>query len=53
MVADNGTISDFLSTAIFCEGIEKGYELAEEFDAEVIIVKKDKSVLITDGLEDK
>ena len=53
VVADNGTISDFLSTAIFCEGIEKGYELAEEFDAEVIIVKKDKSVLITDGLEDK
>lgn len=53
VVADNGTLSDFLSTAIFAEGIEKGIELASEFDAEVIIVKKDKSVFITDGLEDK
>ena len=53
VVADNGTLSDFLSTAIFCEGIENGLKLADEFDAEVVIVKKDKSVLITDGLEDK
>ncbi len=53
VVADNGTLSDFLSTAIFCEGIENGLQLADEFHAEVIIVKKDKSVLVTDGLEDK
>ena len=53
VVADNGTLSDFLSTAIFCEGIENGLKLADEFGAEVVIVKKDKSVLITDGLEDK
>lgn len=53
VVADNGTLSDFLSTAIFCEGVECGLSLAEEYNAEVIIVKKDKSVLITDGLEEK
>lgn len=53
VVADNGTVSDFLSTAIFAEGVEKGTELAHEFDAEVIIVKKDKSVLVSKGLEDK
>lgn len=53
VVADNGTLSDFLSTAIFCEGIENGLKLADEFGAEVVIVKKDKSVLITDGLEEK
>ena len=53
VVADNGTLSDFLSTAILCEGIENGLKLADEFGAEVVIVKKDKSVLITDGLEDK
>ena len=53
VVADNGTLSDFLSTSIFCEGIKNGLKLADEFQAEVIIVKKDKSVLITDGLEDK
>lgn len=40
VVADSGTLSDFLSTAIFAEGIENGLKLANEFDAKVIIVKK-------------
>ncbi|MBQ8765565.1 MAG: FAD:protein FMN transferase [Clostridia bacterium] len=53
VVADSGILSDFLSTAIFAEGIEKGMKLADEFDAEVIIVKKDKSVLISKGLKEK
>lgn len=53
VVADNGTLSDFLSTAIFAEGIEKGISLASEFNAEIIIVKKDKSVLISKDLEEK
>lgn len=53
VVADNGILSDFLSTAIFCEGIENGLKLAEEFHAKVIIVKKDKSVLISKALEEK
>lgn len=53
VVVDDGTVSDFLSTAIFTEGIEDGIRLADEFDAEVIIIKKDKSILISKGLEDK
>ena len=53
VVADDGTVSDFLSTAIFAEGVEKGTELADEFDADVIIIKKDKSVLVSKRLEDK
>lgn len=53
VVADNGTLSDFLSTAIFCEGIENGLKLADEFHAKVIIVNKDKSVLISKALEEK
>jgi thiamine biosynthesis lipoprotein len=53
VVAENGTLSDFLSTAIFAEGIENGMMLANEFGAEVIIVKKDKSVLVSDGIKDK
>lgn len=53
VVADDGTVSDFLSTAIFAEGIEDGIKLADEFEAEVIIIKKDKSVLISKGLENK
>ncbi len=53
VVADDGTLSDFLSTAIFAEGVEKGFQLADEFQAEVIVIKKDKSVLISKGLENK
>ncbi len=53
VVVDDGTVSDFLSTAIFAEGIENGVKLADEFNAEVIIVKKDKSVLVSKGLENK
>ncbi len=53
VVADNGTLSDFLSTVIFCEGIEDGLKLADEFQAKVIIVKKDKSVVISKALEEK
>ena len=53
VVADNGILSDFLSTAIFCEGVPNGLKLAEEFHAKVIIVKKDKSVLISKALEEK
>ncbi len=53
VVADNGTLSDFLSTVIFIEGVEKGFEIADEFDAEILIVKKDKSVLVSEELNDK
>ncbi len=53
VIADNGTISDYLSTAIYIEGIEKGLLLADEYDAEVIIIKKDKSVIISNSLKDK
>ena len=53
IVAENGMLSDFLSTVVFIEGIEKGVEIAKSFDADVIIVKKDKSVLISEDLKDK
>lgn len=53
VLADNGTLSDFLSTAIFAEGLENGVALAKEFDAEIIVVKKDKTVLISKGLKEK
>lgn len=53
VVADCGTLSDFLSTAIFAEGVENGLQLAYEFDADVLIIKKDKSVLISKDLKDK
>ena len=45
VVANNGMLSDFLSTVIYIEGIEKGVEIAEIFDASVVIVKKIKLFL--------
>lgn len=51
--ADDGTVSDFLSTAIFILGEEEGMRLAEKYGAQVIIVKKDKTVIVSDGLRDK
>lgn len=53
VVAEDGTVSDFLSTAIFCEGAEKGAALARKYSAEFIIVKKDKTVFVSEGLKDK
>ena len=53
VVAENGMLSDFLSTIIYIEGVEKGVQIAEYFNAQVIIVKKDKSVLISEELKEK
>ena len=53
VVAENGMLSDFLSTVIYIEGIDKGVKIAEDFDASVVIVKKDKTVLISEELKDK
>ncbi|MBQ5678054.1 MAG: FAD:protein FMN transferase [Clostridia bacterium] len=53
VVANNGMLSDFLSTVIYIEGIEKGVKIAEIFDASVVIVKKDKTVLVSKELKDK
>ena len=52
VIADGGTLSDFLSTAIFILG-EDGLSLAEKYGAQCIIVKKDKSVIISKELEGK
>ncbi len=52
VVAKNGMISDFLSTLIYIEGVEKGFQIAKEFDAEIIIIKKDKTVLVSNGIND-
>lgn len=52
VIAGGGTLSDFLSTAIFILG-EDGLRLAEKYNAQCIIVKKDKSVIISKELESK
>lgn len=50
VIANGGALSDFLSTAIFILG-EDGLTLAEKYNAQCIIVKKDKSVIISKELE--
>lgn len=50
VITNGGTNSDFLSTAIFILG-ENGFDLATEFNSQVIIVKKDKSVIASSSLE--
>ncbi|MGN0539210.1 MAG: FAD:protein FMN transferase [Candidatus Fimenecus sp.] len=52
VIADNGTVSDFLSTAVFILGDVKGVALAEKYNADVIIVRQDKTVLVSDSLKD-
>lgn len=49
VITDGGTKSDFLSTAIFILG-EDGFSLAEEMNSQIIIVKKDKSVIASKEL---
>lgn len=50
VITKDGTESDFLSTALFLLG-EGGIDLAKRENAEFIIVKKDKSVIISSSLE--
>ena len=52
VISKGGTQSDFLSTALFILG-EDGMDLAKQENAEFIIVKKDKSVIISSTLRDK
>ena len=52
VISKGGTESDFLSTAMFILG-EGGIDLAKRENAEFIIVKKDKNVIISKSLEGK
>ena len=44
VISESGLLSDALSTACFVLGIEKGFDLAEEFGAEVIFITEDGSI---------
>ena len=51
IVSESGLLSDALSTACFVLGVEKGFELAEEFGAKAVFITKDKRIIPSDGLE--
>ena len=45
VISPDGTLADALSTAIFVQGSEKGFETANEFDVGVIIITKDGNII--------
>ncbi len=51
-IAENGSLSDFLSTALFLEGEHDAKVLAEKYDALYICVKRDKTVFVSRELKD-
>jgi len=53
IVADNSTLADGLSTAVFVLGVEKGLALVNAMDGvDALIVTADKKVYATDGIKD-
>ena len=53
VVCESGTLSDALSTACYILGYSDSISLLKHYDAQAVFVFKDKTVRITDGLEDK
>ena len=51
VIADNGDLCDFLSTAVYISGENEGIRLAEKFNAEVLIVRQDKTVIMSESLK--
>ncbi|MCR4594560.1 MAG: FAD:protein FMN transferase [Clostridiales bacterium] len=50
-IAENGSLSDFLSTAMFLEDEKSAETLAKKYDALYICVKRDKTVLVSKELK--
>lgn len=53
VVADNGALSDMLSTACYILDFQSSLKLLESYDAEGVFIFNDGSIKITDGLKDK
>ena len=52
VVAGKGTLTDILSTACFLVGSEEAFRLAHEYDAAVIAVKTDGTLLVDASLRE-
>lgn len=50
--AENGALSDLLSTACFLLGLEKGKALLDYYGAQGVFIDEGKGVYVTDGLQD-
>ena len=53
VIADDGLVSDALSTACFILGKEKGKELAEQYNAQVVFVDEKKNVYVSEAIKTK
>lgn len=53
VICESGLLSDALSTACFVLGIEKGFDLADEFGATVIFITEDGAIHYKDGADIK
>lgn len=51
VLAENGLVSDGLSTACFVLGRERGMVLAGQYDVEALFVEKDGEIYMTPGME--
>lgn len=51
VISESGLLSDALSTACFVLGIEKGFDLAEEFGAKVIFITEDGSIHLKENAD--
>lgn len=52
VVSESGMLSDALSTACFVLGEEKGTKLVEQYGAEVLFIKEDGSLSMTEGMRE-
>ena len=51
ILSKDGLLSDALSTACFLLGPEKGMELAERYEAEVLFIMEDGELILSEGME--
>jgi len=51
VLTEDGTMSDALSTAVFCLGIERGLALAEEKGAKCLIITEDYTYYVSDNFD--
>ncbi len=52
IISKSGFLTDALSTACFVAGKDDGLKLAEEFDAEAVLITKNNEIYMTDGAKD-
>lgn len=51
ILSDDSALADFLSTAVYAMGYEKGLEFLKAYPAEAVFVFRDNSTRLSDGLQ--